>query len=194
MINTIIPRSFFCFPSQILPFPLCNVRSVHNEYCSSRPDVIHNTVVQLKLSCRPNDYIYVYNQLFITHNDNIFTGQDPLWTTWIKADVYKHIWQNTNSCELVLEEVHYHIILTSQWCTFMDISSVYSRILILQWYQWGQSVPRLVCWTCIPVFYETPLWWHSGAKTCRSLILVMNCILLNITECIHWYIECKHFN
>jgi hypothetical protein len=35
-------------------------------------------------------------------------------------------------------------------------------------------------WTCIPLFWKNPCGWHSGAETCRSLILVLNSVLFGV--------------
>jgi hypothetical protein len=40
---------------------------------------------------------------------------------------------------------------------------------------WFRLIVRLVT----PMFWITPWWWHPGAETCRSCILVSECILLS---------------
>ena len=42
------------------------------------------------------------------------------------------------------------------------------------------------------LFSKTPWGWHPGAETCRSLILVMSCILLS--ACVGWCINCKNMH
>jgi len=61
---------------------------------------------------------------------------------------------------------------------------MYYGNLIFWRFQWGQSVPRLVCWTCIPLSQESPWGWHPGARPCASLTLVRSCILGFIFQCI----------
>jgi hypothetical protein len=56
------------------------------------------------------------------------------------------------------------------------------------------GIPRWVYWTCIHLFNRG---WHSGAETCRSLILVMNCILLSVFvgRCIGCsFFQCHHMS
>jgi len=38
--------------------------------------------------------------------------------------------------------------LVSQQGGYLLVNFVYSRILIF-WWQWGQPVPGLACWTCV---------------------------------------------
>jgi hypothetical protein len=52
---------------------------------------------------------------------------------------------------LVLEETDYHIVLISQHCNLMPVNFMYSWILYFN-YSWvGDAIPRLPCWTCIPL-------------------------------------------
>ena len=44
--------------------------------------------------------------------------------------------------------------------------------------------------TSIPSFQKTPWGWHPTHKTCRSLILVINCTLLSVS--VGWYTDCKN--
>jgi hypothetical protein len=131
-------------------------------------------------------YIYIHTQLSIINNDNIFTGWDPLEMTWSETDVYTHTWQYTNGCKLVLEEAHSHFILTSWWCKFTVVNFVYSRILTFHWYQWGQSVPRLACWTCIPLFCGTLVPKHVGVCYLSWIVwFIVYWILLSAS--VGWY-------
>jgi hypothetical protein len=108
--------------------------------------------------------------------------------------LYLYSIQNINGCKLVLVEAHYHTILISQHCKVMLVDFMYSRILTFQWYQWGWSVPRLVCCSCMALF-KYNAWWHLRATACISLIFDMNCILWFIFYCIllrafvDWYID-----
>jgi hypothetical protein len=40
--------------------------------------------------------------------------------------------------------------------------------------QHANAIPRLECWTCIPLIWG----WHLGVETCRRLMLVIHSILL----------------
>ena len=89
--------------------------------------------------------------------------------------LYPYCIQNRNGCQTVLEEADYHIVLISQHSNFMPVSFMYSRILYFNHSSVGDAIPRLACWTCIPLFQKTSWWWHPSADKCRNLILVINC-------------------
>jgi len=109
--------------------------------------------------------------------------------------LYLYSRQNINGCKLVLVQAHYHTVLISQHCKFMLVNFIYSRILKFQWQQWGRSIPRLLCCSCMALFKYNAWGWHLRATTCRSLIFHMNCILwfviccILLSEFVGWYTD-----
>jgi hypothetical protein len=46
----------------------------------------------------------------------------------------------------------------------------------------SDAIPSFVCWTSIPLFYKTPSGWHPSAETCRSLIFIVNWLIVIYKE------------
>ena len=72
-------------------------------------------------------------------------------------------------------------------CVNQQVCSViYSKIQIRNYNTWEASNSYMF-WHQIAIHRNTPWGWLSGAETCRSLIVVLNCILLSFIECICWF-------
>ena len=92
--------------------------------------------------------------------------------------LHTHSIQNINSYEfapgIAITYLQYHNIVTS--CL--------SVLCVLEFYYFdhpsaGDAVPRLSCWTCVPLIWETRWEWQPGVHTRRRLIFAINVILVS---------------
>jgi len=106
---------------------------------------------------------------------------------WDQTDRYRCLYmytycvQNINCCESVLEVAHYHTVLMSRLCTLMFFKFTYSRVLIIQWYQWWRCVTQFgVLDLCSVVLVDS----FRTAFHCRNIWELDICLQLYIMICI----------
>ena len=111
---------------------------------------------------------------------NICTGRNPCGSHKVEACLYAYCIQNVNY-KLKHRIAHYHIIFTSQFCSFMLVNLTYFRILIIS--SVSGVMPRLACRAFIHLLKKTPWGWYPGAETCKTFNILHEFYFM---KCVCW--------
>jgi hypothetical protein len=71
----------------------------------------------------------------------------------------------------------YKLVIPNR-CLKPSICAVSSLCSLILKY-WNSKIPTLACRSCTSLFWITPWLWNPAAETCRSFIIVHECILLS---------------